>query len=113
MINNAIVKVKNASKDKSIRVVRKPTANTTDYDKTLTAKSQENIDLLSTDVVLVIHSPGGMDLKECWLKVDAAVDLEIGYSRSNSAWTFKIAPNNLDPEVPTTVNISAGDIEPP
>lgn len=115
MINNARVNVKNvfSDKSKSIRLVRKPTKEASDFDKTLARNGNEFIDLLSPDVFLVIHAPGGMDLKECWLKVDAAVDLEIAYSRSNSTWTFKIAPNKLDPDTPTTVNISVGDIQPP
>lgn len=115
MINNARVSVKNAflDKSKSIRVVRKPTKKTSDFDKTLAQNGNEVIDLLSPAVLLEIHAPAGMDLRECWLKVDSAVDLEIGYSRSNSTWAFKIAPNKQDPETPTTVNISVGDIQPP
>jgi hypothetical protein len=114
MINNARVEVKNAfsDKSKSIRVVRKPTKKASDFDKTLAQNGNEVIDLLSPDVLLVIHAPKGVDLRKCWLKVDSAVDLDISYSRSKSTWTFKIAPNNLNPNTPTTVNISAGDIQP-
>ena len=113
MISNAKVLVKNVfTEDKSFRVVRKPTENTIDFDQMLAKGSDEFIDLLSPDVLLVIHAPEGMDLKKCEIKVDAGVDLDVDYSRSDSTWTFKIAPNNLDPETPTTVNISVGDIEP-
>ena len=113
MINNARVKVESFFAGKSIRVVRKPTARTSDFEATLTGQNHKFIDLQSTAVALEIHAPGGVDLKKCWLKVDSAVDLEVVYSRSKSTWTFKITPNTLDPEVPTTVNISVGDIEPP
>jgi hypothetical protein len=114
MINNAIVTVQNQSKDKTLRVVRKPKANSdADLDKTLAVNGRESIDLLSTDVELVIHSPGGLDLKKCWIKVYTGVDLDLRHSRTDSAWIFKIIPNDLDPDVPTTVNISVGSIEPP
>lgn len=112
MINNARVKVINAFPDKSIRVLRKPTKSTSDFKKSLKKNSFEIIDLQSLNVSLVIHAPDKMDIKKCQMQVDAAVDLEVHYSRSDSTWTFKIAPNDLEPEIPTTVNISVGDIQP-
>ena len=113
MINNARVKVESFFAGKSIRLTRMPTEKTRDFDETLTGHGHKFVDLQSTAVSLVIQAPEGVDLKECWLKVKAAVDLEVVYSRSKSTWTFKIAPNTLDPEIPTTVNISVGNVEPP
>jgi hypothetical protein len=112
MINNAKVKVKNEFVGKSIRVILKPTKNAVGSEETIAQEGTGFLDLLSPDASLVIHPPDGIDLKDCWIKVDAAVNLDINYSRSDSTWTFKIAPNELEPETPTTINISAGDIKP-
>jgi len=105
--------VKNEITGKSIDVTRKLQDGTPDYNTVLSAGAQEQINLASTDVSLVIDAPGETDAKLYWVKVDAAVDAETIYSRTKSNWTFRIIPNTLEPEIPTTFNISIGDIEPP
>ena len=114
MANYADVLVKNRIKNevKSINVTRKLPDGTTGYHTVLSQGGQEEINLQSTDVSLVIDVIDGLDTKEYWVTVKAAVDLETVYSRTNKNWTFKIIPNELEPEIPTTVNITIGDIEP-
>jgi hypothetical protein len=111
MANTAEVLVKNVFTGDSIRVIRKPTPNDVDLDKTVAANDQQQVNLQSPDVLLVIEAPTGKDIKTCQLKVDAAVDLEVIASRTNSYWTVKIVPNEIPPDIPTTVNISLGDVE--
>jgi hypothetical protein len=70
---------------------------------------QERIDLPGPEVSLVINAPEGVDTKGYYLNVRADVDLEVKYSRTHSNWTIKILPNELDAEVPTTVNVNVGE----
>ena len=114
MANYADVLVKNEIKNesKSINVTRKLQNGTVDFSTVISQGGQEQINLASPEVSMVIDVLEGLDLKEYWVSVKAAVDLETIYSRTNSNWTFKIIPNELEPDIPTTVNISLGDIEP-
>ncbi len=111
MANRAEVLVKNLFSGESVRVLRKPAPETVDFDEPVDGGGEQQVSLLSPDVSLVIEAPPGKDLKLCQFKVDAAVDLEVIKSRTDSLWSVKIVPNELDPETPTTVNISIGDID--
>jgi hypothetical protein len=79
---------------------------------TIADGSNERIPLPGPEVALVIQAPEGKDTKFCMLKVQSDVDLSVTASRTNSTWTLQIIPNELPPDVPTTVNVSVGDDEP-
>lgn len=112
MVNNAVVQLKNNFPGESIHVLRKPGEEVIDLDLMLTPQGTETIDLQSLDVLLEVHGPEGLDLKEYQFTIGSSVDLDISYSREHSRLTFKIAPNDVDPDIPTTVNISIGDARP-
>jgi hypothetical protein len=111
MANRADVLVKNKVQGKDVKVERILPDNL-DYETILTSNGQEEINMEDTNVELVINAPGGIDPKLFGVSLDSAVDMEMRYSRTDGNWTFKIVPNQLDPEVPTTVNIEIGDLQP-
>jgi len=67
-----------------------------------------------TGYSLIVKAPIGDRIK-CPLFVKAGVPLAVSYSISPTEfmWTIKIEPNDLPPEVPTTVNVTIGIDEPP
>jgi hypothetical protein len=73
---------------------------------------EERIPVLSPDESLVIKAPVGKDIRYCPLTVKSDVDLSVTVSRTNSTWTLKIIPNDLPPDVPTTVNVTIEDGQP-
>jgi hypothetical protein len=115
MANPANVLVRNETdetKGETIKVTRKQPDGTPDYETVLSPGQQEEIQLQSPDLSLVIDAPEGKDAVLYLVKVDAATtDLEQQYSRNNGNWTFKVFPDQ-DGEIPTTVNISVGNTEP-
>jgi len=111
MANKADVIVRNVFFD-SVQVVRTVPDGTNDLDVSLDMGVQEKIILPDTETALSILAPDGLDVKEAPIKVKSDVDLNVSHSRTNSSWTFKIEPNDLPPDTPTSVNITLGDTEP-
>lgn len=112
MANQAEVNVKNVFIDKTINVKRLLKDGTPDLDYTVAAGEAKKVQLPDTEVSLVVAAPGGMDLRDCLLKVKSDIDMEIRLSRTEGAWTGKIIPNDLDPETPLSVNYTVGQDEP-
>jgi hypothetical protein len=112
MANRADVSVKNEFTTHSVKISRKLQDGTEDFSTTLASSTSEQVNLPSTDVSLVIEAPTGLDLKLCSLNIDTEVDLNVIYSRTLCNWILSIIPNELPPEVPTTVNVTVRDIEP-
>lgn len=108
MAEQADVYVKN-NLTGDITVVRKLPDGSSDLSITIANGNTEQIYLAGTDVSLVIHAPEGVDTKDHPLGVKSGLDLAVSHSRTDSRWTIQIVPNDLPPEVPTTVNVSAGD----
>lgn len=112
MIEQADFYVRNDLTAGSIDVARKLANGSNDYETSIAAGAEKRVPLQSTDVYMVISAPGQVqDLKTCPIKVRAGVDLSISVSRTDRCWTLQITPNNLDPEAPTTVNVSVGPNE--
>ncbi len=61
---------------------------------------------------LIIDAPTGWDTKENPIGVKSDVDVSVACSISNANWILKIEPNELEPPVPTTVNVTIGDLPP-
>jgi hypothetical protein len=113
MANNADVNVENVfSNAVTINVKRVLQNGASDREDNIVQNEAKQVPLPSPDVKLVIQVPEGMDLRNCVLKVKADVDLETKHSRTDSNWTLKIIPNDLPPDVPTTVNVTVGQDEP-
>jgi hypothetical protein len=93
------------------QVVRKLQDGIEDINRTCTLSDEEMVPISDAETSLVIKAPPGTDLKECWVKVRADVDLSIVLSRSNAYWAFKIIPGSSPPEAPTTVNVTIGEDE--
>jgi hypothetical protein len=112
MIEQADFYVRNNLTNGSINVARKLSNSSTEYETTIAVGTEKRILLQSTDVYMVISAPIQVqDLKTCPIKVRAGVDLSLLVSRTDRCWTLQILPNNLDPEAPTTVNVSVGPNE--
>lgn len=113
MANNASVNVENVFSDSvTINVQRMLQDGSVDLNVTIPQNEARQINLPNTDVKLVIAAPQGMDLCNCNLKVQTDVDLDNNYSRTDGTWTLQIIPNNLPPDVPTTVNVTVGQEDP-
>ena len=113
MANNADVTVKNVFSDNvTVNVKRRLQDGTIDQEVNIAQNEAEQVHLPSPEVALVITVPGGMDLRDCLLKVKTDVDVENIHSMTDGNWTLKIIPNDLPPEVPTTMNVSVGQDEP-
>ena len=111
MIEQADVFVNNLFGN-DVNVARKLPNGSTDYETTITAGANERIPVQGTEASLVISLPTQVqDLKTCPIKVKKDVDLAVSCSRTDRCWTLQILPNNLNPEVPTTVNVSVGPDE--
>ena len=111
MSEQADVYVKNVLTG-TITATRMLPNGTSDLNVTIATDVEEQIPLASPDVWMVITAPTGLDTKDCPVKVKSDIDLAVAHSRTDSNWTIKIAPNELQPEVPTTVNVTVGNIEP-
>ncbi len=113
MANNADVNVENVfSNAVTINVKRVLQDGSSDQDVNIVQNEAKQVHLPNPDVKLLIQAPVGIDLRDCVLKVKADVDLETKHSRTDSKWTLKIIPNDLPPDVPTTVNVTVGQDEP-
>jgi hypothetical protein len=112
MANQADVNVKNVFSDKTINVKRKLQDGSIDLEVNIAQNSEEQVQLPSPDVSLIISAPDGMDLCDCLLKAKTDVDLETKHSRTDGNWTFNIIPNQLPPDTPTTMNVTVGHDEP-
>ncbi len=108
MADQADVYVKNRFTG-DVRVIRYLSSGVSDLEITISPGNEEKVLLTGTDVYLVIKPPAGKDLKLCFITVRSDVDLSVPGSRTDSLWKVQILPNSLPPEVPTTVNIEAGD----
>jgi hypothetical protein len=95
-----------------INVIRKLANGSSDLEVTITNGNEEQINLDGLDVSLLIEAPGGVDTKDCPFNVKSDVDLSVSCSRTDSNWAVQIAPNDLPPDVPTTVNVNIGEIQP-
>jgi hypothetical protein len=67
---------------------------------------QKQVTLTGMDMFLLIHVPEPVDLNTCKLNVQSDIDLSVTHLRSSSNWMIRFVPNTLQPEVPTTVNVS-------
>jgi hypothetical protein len=98
-----------------INITRELPDGSNDLDITISQKNEEKthsegIFLPGPEVSLVINAPEGRDINECYIKVaKPSLDLLVLHSRTGSNWRVNIAPNDLDPEVPTTVNVNVGE----
>lgn len=109
MIEQADVYVKNTFFTEPIQVTRKLPDGGSDLNIMVPKGNEEKIYLGGLDVSLVIKAPTGMETRYCPVKVRADVDLAVSHSRTDSTWSMKILPNNLDPELPITVNVTIGE----
>ena len=118
MIEQANVFIKNkfvncGSND--IQVTLKRADGSTEFQTTIAAgQTADPILLKNREVSLVIKAPDALeDLKKADIKVWSGVDLSVISSSADGEWkwTLKILSNDLPPEVPTTVNVTAGDGE--
>jgi len=95
-----------------INVIRKFPDGSSDLTKTIAEGNKERFPLPNPEVFLVIDAPQGVDTKDCFIKASSGIDLAVSCSRTDSNWKIQIDPNNLSPEVPTTVNVNVGENEP-
>ena len=107
MIEQADFLVTN-SFDVAVQVSRKLADGSIDLNVSVDPGKEERVPIQGTDVSLVIEAPAGVDIKECFLKSKAEVDLALLYSMTDPHWKINIAPNDLEPEAPTTVNVNIG-----
>ena len=101
----------NNSFQTAVQVSRKLPDGSTDLNVGVDPGNTEKVPIQGTDVSLVIEAPGGIDIKECFLRSRAEVDLAVLFSRTDSHWKINIVPNDLEPEAPTTVNVNVGEDE--
>ncbi len=112
MIEQADCYVRNNLVSGSIVASRKLPNCSTDYETTIAPGNEERIPLQSLEVYLAISAPADVqDLKTCPIKVKSEVDVSTLCSRTHRYWKLQIAPNNLSPTAPTTVNVSVGPNE--
>jgi hypothetical protein len=113
MANQADVNVKNAFTDNvTINVKRLLQDGTSDLEVNLAKGEAKEIKLPNTEVTLVVTVPGEVEFRNCLLRKKTDVDLETIYSRTERKWSTRIIPNDLPPDVPTTVNYTVGQDEP-
>lgn len=113
MANNAYVNVKNVFSDNvTVNVTCRLQDGTIDQDVDILQNETKQVQLASPEVTLVLKAPEGMDLRDCLLKVKTDVDVETIHSRTDSNWAFKIIPNTIPPDIPTTMNVTVGHDEP-
>ena len=101
----------NNSFQMAVQVSRKLPDGSTDLNVGVDPGNTRKVPIQGTDVSLVIEAPSGIDIKECFLRSRAEVDLAVLFSRTDSYWKINIVPNDLEPEAPTTVNVNVGEDE--
>ena len=109
MAEQANVYVKNNSTD-NIYVVRKLQDGTSDLEITIANGSVEMVPMTGPDLWLIINAPGGSTAGYRVIVRSGIIDLAV--SSSQDRWRLKIIPNDIPPEVPTTVNVDVGEDEP-
>ena len=96
-----------------LRVTRHLPDGSSDLDSTLAGGDEDRFYLPGTEIYLTIGSPTGLDTRNWPFTVRSDIDFLLRYSRANSNWIFKLEPNDLYPDVPTTVYIIVGQGRPP
>ncbi len=105
MAEQADVYVKNDFEE-DIVVTRIPPSGS-GVDTTIANGNEKKFPLLVPEESLIINVPDGEDTKDWPIVVRSSIiDLKVTHSTTN--WTTRIVPNDLPPEVPTTVNITPG-----
>lgn len=113
MANKADVNVKNVFNDSvTVNVKCRLQDGTIDKDVDIVQNEAVTVHLPAPGVALLITLPGGMDLCDCFLKVETDVDVNAVHSRTEGNWALSIIPNDLPPDVPTTMNVTVGGTEP-
>lgn len=113
MINKADVFVRNEWVD-GVEVTRMIHQDeTSDLNITIARQNEEKIILPSLTTSLIINAPAGHDIKNCPIEMKSDVDMELLYSRTHHRLTIKVLPNDLTEEIPTTMNVTLGEEEPP
>lgn len=107
MANKADAYVRNVLTD-NINVLRKLPDGTIDLNVSVAPGIDEMINLPSPEVSLIVNAPIGMDIKYCRMNVISDVDLALACSRTDSNWAINIIPNDLPPDIPTTLNVEVG-----
>lgn len=107
MANRADAYVKNVLTG-NINVMRKLPDGTIDLEVSVAPGIEEMVPLPSPEISLVVNAPSGMDIKYCRMNVKSDVDLAVACSRTNSNWAMNIIPNDLPPDIPTTLNVEVG-----
>jgi hypothetical protein len=109
MAEQADVYVKNNLAD-SINVIRKLQDGTSDLDIPIANGAVKKVLLAGPEVWLIIKAPGGSTQGYRVVVRSGIIDLAV--SSSTDRWRMRIIPNDLPPEVPTTVNVDVGEDEP-
>ncbi|HLP58589.1 MAG TPA: hypothetical protein VK186_07165 [Candidatus Deferrimicrobium sp.] len=78
-----------------------------DIKSTIIGGEEDRFYLPSTDVYLTVGTSTELDLKDFPITVRSDIDFILIFS-TNSSWIFKLAPNELPPELPITVKIIIG-----
>ncbi len=113
MANDADVTVKNVfNENVTVNVKRRLQDGTVDKEVNIGQNEAQQLRLPSPEVALLITVPGGMNLRDCFLKIRTGVDVDTVHSRTDGNWTLKIIPNDLPPDIPTTMNVTVGGTEP-
>ncbi len=113
MANKADVNVKNVfNTNVMLHLKRQLQDGSSDLEINVAQGEVKMVQLPDPNVSMVIQAPEGMDLRDCLIKVKSDVDLDVQHSRTLSYWTLKIIPNDLPPDVPTSVNVVIGQDEP-
>jgi len=79
-------------------------------DTTIANGNEEKFPLMVPEESLIINAPDGKDERLYIVVRSSIIDLHVRYSTTK--WTTRIIPNDLPPEVPTTVNVNVGQ-DPP
>ncbi|MCK4761656.1 MAG: hypothetical protein KAW12_05605 [Candidatus Aminicenantes bacterium] len=120
MIEQANVFIKNKFVEcspKDIQVTLKR-ADGSDESQTTIASGQTGNPILLKNLMvsLVIKAPDALEeIKRADIQVWSGADMSVVSSSAGEKWkwTLKLLPNDLPPEVPTTVNVTVGDGENP
>ena len=108
MAEQADVFVKNKFESERDIVVTRVLPDESREDTIIANGDEEKFPLLVAEESLIINAPDGADTENLHLIVRSSIiDLKVTHSSTN--WTLQIIPNDLPPEVPTTVNITPGD----
>jgi len=109
MANQADVFIKNKFKpEHSFKFKHLLPNGSVNSEGTLPVTEEEKFFLPDTQSKIIVDPPPGFNIKDCWFSVKGMVDLNIVYSRTDNNWTINIIPNDLPPDVPTTVNVTMG-----